>query len=250
MTKNNRFKGLCAAAVMAVAGLGAQAQELEFSGYFNGLFPVAEFNNTVNVLPQGDFKPIDRTAIAQSASAGIGGSLRVGLWLDIGANHRLLPFAEASLFWNATQSKVRDIYDNNALNQELKATPRIPHYFNIPLQAGLKYRYYLTDIIRPFAEASIGVDVMFVSGNGYRNISYNNIKNFHHYSYKPSGAMSWTVGLGSYLGSNVTAGIYYIDLGSHRMEYTSRSYKGDNSASFTVEKRHIGEIAIRIGFHF
>ena len=249
MSKRNYFKGLCVAIAMVFAGFGSQAQELEFSGYFNGFLPVAEFNNAVDLMPYGQFTPINRTNIANGASAGIGASLRVGMWLDVGANHWLLPYVEGSFLWNSTKSKYRDIYDNNPLNDSLQALPKVPNYFNIPLQVGLKYRYDLTDIIRPFAEASLGYDVMIIAGNGYKGVPHNGSENFMHYSYKINGALSWTFGAGTYLGENVTVGLYYIDLGKHRIEYTSRSYSGDE-ASYSVEQRHLGELALRIGFHF
>jgi len=173
MRKSNYFKGLCVALGMAFAGFGAQAQEgLEFSGYFNGFLPVAEFNNPVNLSPLGSFVPINRNNIANGAATGIGATLRVGMWLDVGANHWLQPYGEGSFLWNSTKSKYRDVYDNNELNNTLKATPTVPNYFNIPILVGLKYRYDLTDIIRPFAEASIGFDMMFISSNGYDNVTY------------------------------------------------------------------------------
>lgn len=249
MSKSNCFKCLCVAIAMVFAGFGSQAQELEFSGYFNGFLPVAQFNDEVNLESSGSFAPIDRTNIANGASAGIGATLRVGMWLDVGAGNGLLPYAEGSFLWNSTKSKYRDLYDNNALNTTLQATPDVPDYFNVPILIGLKYRYDFTDIIRPFAEASIGFDVMFISSNGYRGVFYDGCNNYMHYSYKLSGAMAWTVGAGTYLGENVSVGLYFIDLGSHRLEYTSRSYKG-GGADYIVEKRRIGELALRIGFHF
>lgn len=232
---------------MIFAGFGAQAQELEFSGYFNGILPVAQFNDAVDLMPYGQFTPINRSNIANGASIGLGASLRAGMWLDVGANNWLLPFVEASFLWNSTKSKYRDIYDNNALNDSLKATPKIPNYFNVPIQVGLKYRYDLTDIIRPFAEASLGFDVMLISRNGYeKGVTYNGTN--LHYAYKLNGAMSWTVGAGTYLGENVTVGLYYIDLGKHRIEYTKAV--SSSESDYTVQKRHLGELALRIGFHF
>lgn len=250
MNKSNCFKCLCVAIAMFFAGFGLQAQELEFSGYFNGFLPVAQFNDAVELMPSDNFTPINRTNIATGASAGIGATLRVGMWLDVGAGNGLLPFAECSFLWNSTKSKYRDIYDKNELNGTLQATPEIPNYFNVPILIGLKYRYDFTDIIRPFAEASIGFDVMLVSSNGYRGVTYEGIDNYMHYTYKLSGAMAWTVGAGTYLGENVSVGLYFIDLGSHRMEYASRSYRDSDDNSFSVEKRRIGELALRIGFHF
>lgn len=250
MNKSNYFKGLCVAMAMFFAGFGAQAQDLEFSGYFNGFLPVAEFNNAVELMPYGEFVPINRNSIANGAATGIGATIRVGMWLDVGASHWLQPYVEGSFLWNSTKTRYRDVYDNNPLNDILKATPSVPNYFNIPILVGVKYRYDLTDIIRPFAEASIGFDMMFISSNGYDNVTYNGVNNYLHYSYKPTGSLAWSLGAGTYLGENVSVGLYYIDLGStHRIQYTSRSYNEDPS-NLQVQKRHLGELALRIGFHF
>lgn len=257
MNKSNYFKSLCVAVAFLLASFGGRAQQFEFSGYFNGFLPVAEFNNlnADDLMSFGTFNPINRTNIATSASAGIGASLRAGIWLDVGANNWLLPFAEVSFLWNPSKSKIRDVYDNNNLNNELKAIPKVPNYFNVPVQVGLKYRYDLTDIIRPFAEASIGFDMMFITKNGYPNgSSYVDGEGVTHhlgtYAYKPNGALSWTVGAGTYLGENVTVGLYYLDMGVHRIGYTSRSFNDSDATSWTGEKRHMGELALRIGFHF
>lgn len=257
MSKSNYFKSLCVAVALLFAGFGARAQQFEFSGYFNGFIPVAEFNNDVNVvMPFDPFVPINRSSIATAASAGIGASARLGMWLDVGANNWLLPFGEVSFLWNSTKSSIRDVYDQNDINNKLKAIPKVPNYFNIPIQIGLKYRYDLTDIIRPFAEASIGFDMMFISKNGYPNgssyVSEDGVEHkFGSYAYKPSGALSWTLGAGTYLGENVTVGLYYLDLGKHRINHTSRSFTDpDATNNYSGEKRHIGELALRIGFHF
>jgi len=252
MSKSNYFKGLCVAIAMIFAGLGAQAQQLELSGYFNGLLPVAEFNDNVTVMVADNFTPININGIGKGASTGIGGTLRVGLWLDVGNGSFILPYVEGSFLWNSTKSKYRDIYDNNALNAELKSTPSVPNYFNIPILVGAKYRYQLTEILSPFAEASIGFDMMFISSNGYSGVANptDGSSNYLHYSYKPSGALAWSLGAGTYLGSNVSVGLYYLNLGAHRIEYTSRSYNDGDDVSYNVEKRRLGELALRVGFHF
>ncbi len=249
MYKSNYFKCLCVAAALCFAGFGAQSQELEISAYFNGFLPVGEFNDDVELMQYGVFTPINRTNIANGASAGLGVSVRAGIWLDVGSNNFLLPYVEGSFLWNSTKGKYRDIYDDNALNSTLQAVPTAPNYFNIPLMVGLKYRYDLTDIIRPFAEASLGYDLTFISKNGYHDVTYLGVENYMEYSYKPSGAMAWSLGAGTYLGQNVSVGLYYLNMGSHRIEYTKKSYSGAE-ASYTVEKRKLGELALRIGFHF
>lgn len=242
MNKRHSFKGLCVVVAMLIAGISAQAQRFETSAYFNGILPVREFNDAVQLQPYGYFVPMNRTNIATSASAGLGFTARFGVWFDVGYG-QLLPFGEASFLWNSTKASVRDIYDNNSLNDSLRSTPKYPNYFNIPVLIGLKYRYEITPIIKPFAEMAIGYDLMFISINGYKKGTG------LHYSYKPSGALAWSIGGGTYLGDNVSVGLYFMNLGEHRMVYTSWSDKSEDE-SYSVEKRKIGEIGLRIGFHF
>ncbi len=68
--------------------------------------------------------------------------------------------------------------------------------------------------------------------------------------------MAWMIGAGAYFGRHVSAGIYYYGLGKHTIEYTSKTvsdfttveqvaYEGSD-----VETRTLGQLALRIGFHF
>lgn len=246
MIKSNYLRGLCVAVAMFFVAFGAQAQRFETSLYFNGVLPVRQFNDQVNLVDVFDnFTPINRTDIAKGASAGLGATGRFGMWFDVGYG-QLLPYVEASFLWNATKTKYRDIYDDNTKNDSLRATPVAPNYFNVPLLLGLKYRYEITPIIKPFLELSIGYDAMFVSSNGYRHNE--NTTNMW-YSYKPTGAMAWSVGVGTYFGDNVSLGVYFVNFGSQRIEYTKRSDRPD-ADNYTVEKRKLGELGLRIGFHF
>lgn len=243
MIKNNYFKGLCLSLVLVIAGFVSHAQLPETSFYFNGFLPTAQFNDPAGIITENGFMPMNRTNVAKSASAGLGISSRFGIWCDIGYG-QLQPFAEIGILWNSTNAKVRNSYENNALNDQYKATPTTPHYFNIPMMAGLKYRYDVTPIVRPFAEFALGYDAMFITRSGYKNVANLN------YGYKPSGAFAWEIGLGTYLGENVSVGIYYYGLGSHRIEYTSRTKENVGDESYASDLRTIGEFAVRFGFHF
>lgn len=248
MNKSNYFKGLCVAAALLATSLCAQAQQTEISVYVNGNLPVAEFNNGVEGLSASEFVPMDRTNIATGATAGLGATGRFGMWFDVGMG-QLLPYAEASFFWNASKSGIRDIYENNTLNTEYNERPVSPTYFNIPIMLGLKYRYNLLPTIQPFAELGIGYDVLFINNNGYRAQD----KMFW-YTYKPSGELCWSIGAGTYLGEFVSVGIYYMGLGNHHVDYTNKfverhDSEGDNDFSNAVRRR-LGELSLRIGFHF
>ena len=251
MHKNNYFKTLCVAVAFVAAGFCAQAQQVEISGYVNGLLPTGNFNDGVNLTQEytGLFRPMDRSNIGTGATAGIGVSARAGLWLDIGFGE-LMPYAEASFYWNSVKSSIRDQYESHPYGD---VVPRVPTYFNVPILLGIKYRYDISEIIRPFAEFGLGYDFMMITSNGYKGKG-------PWYTYKPNGAFAWTLGAGTYLGSHVSVGLYYVSLGTHRMNYGSKTnlllYSGatgvgvDDENSSTVVKKRIAELALRIGFHF
>lgn len=243
MYKSINFKGLCVVLAMVVAGYVAKAQMPEASFYFNGFLPTANFNDASHVVDEYEhFTPMNCDNVAMDAAAGLGLSARFGIWCDIGYGE-LLPFAEASVLWNASNAKVRDAYEMNDMNNTLGKTPTVPNYFNVPLMAGLKYRYSITTV-KPFVEFALGCDFMFVTPNGYRH------EQDLWYAYKPTGSFCWTVGAGTYLGPNVSVGLYYMGLGDHRIEYTSRTKDNLNYESNNYIRRSIGEFALRFGFHF
>lgn len=239
MTKTNYFKGLCLVTAMLCAAFGAHAQRFETSVYFNGLLPVREFNDKVVLDPLGTFAPMEITDVAKAASAGLGATGRFGVWFDVGVG-QVLPFVEASFYWNASKSSIRDLYDENATSAEI---PVAPNYFNIPMQFGIKYRYDITPVVKPFFEMAIGYDALFISTNGYKKTADKR------FAYIPDGTLCWSLGAGTYLGENVSLGFYYLGLGNHRIKYTSRTQSNLGSDS-VLEKRKLGEIGLRVGFHF
>ena len=86
-------------------------------------------------------------------------------------------------------------------------------------------------------------DIMIITKNGYMN-KYDNLW----YAYKPDGKLCWSVGAGTYLGEYVSVGLYYTGLGNHRIEYTRKVVSPDQD--FSAQKRNIGELGLRVGFHF
>ena len=245
MRKNNYLKCLCVAVALLATSFGARAQQFETSVYLNGIFPVGQFAHAYEYNPLGTFVPMDRTTVATSASAGLAASARFGMWFDVGFG-QLLPYAEVGFLWNATKGSIRDVYDANDLNDSAKAIPNTPTYFNVPITLGLKYRYDITPIVRPFAELGIGYDLMFITSNGYPKSS--EIKDMW-YAYKPDGKLCWTIGAGTYLGEFVSVGFYYVGLGNHRIDYSGKATAslGDD---YAAQKRRVGQLGLRVGFHF
>lgn len=242
MNKLNYFKTLCLASVLLFASFGVKAQQLETSIYLNGILPTGQLNDKVTPSYIGERIGMNREQIAMGAKAGMGGTLRCGIWFDLGFGE-LMPFVEASFLWNRSNADIRNAYDSAFVDG---VRPTAPAYFDLPMMLGFKYRYDLSPILRPFAEVAVGYDILFISGNGY------DTDNVHFwYAYKPSGALSWMIGGGTYLGEYVSAGIYYMGMGDHRIDYTEKSSgRGDGSTPNYQERRKIGELGLRIGFHF
>lgn len=240
MDKKIYIKSLCLGLALLCAGHAAKAQQPETSVFLNGTLPVAEFNNSVNLEPYGTFQVMDRSQIAKGASAGLGATARFGLWFDVGVGE-LQPFAELSFMWNSSGPSIRKAYDNNA--DSLKAYPTAPHYINLPIMLGLKYRYKLTADVQPFAELGIGYDILFITKNGYPSETFR---------YKTTGKLAWMAGVGTYLGEHVSASLYYMGMGNHYIEYAK------NSATIPSEVENfdtrpgsrLGVLGLRVGFHF
>ena len=82
-----------------------------------------------------------------------------------------------------------------------------------------------------------------------------------YYAYKSNIAFSWMLGIGAYFGRHVSAGLYYYGLGTHPVDYTGKTLDENAVAAAEVvahqtidgvkrEKRSVGSLALRIGFHF
>ena len=195
MSKSNYFKGLCIAVALLCASLTTHAQQYETSVYLNGLFPVGQFRQAYNFNDNGgavpvDFVPMDRSTVATSAAVGLGATARFGIWFDVGFG-QLLPYVEAGCLWNSTRNSIKEVYGaRNTLSDSAGVIPVTPHYVNIPMVLGLKYRYDITPVIRPFVEFGIGYDLMVITGNGYPKTSA--IKDMW-YAYKPDGKLCSSV---------------------------------------------------------
>ncbi|MBQ6070072.1 MAG: hypothetical protein IJK84_11270 [Bacteroidales bacterium] len=248
MRKNNYLKCLCVAVALLATSFGASAQQFETSIYLNGIFPVGKFARSYEYNPNGlnSFVPMDLEQVATSAAPGLAATGRFGAWFDVGFG-QLLPYAEVSFMWNSTKGSIRSVYDNNVLNDSAKSVAVTPTYFNIPITLGLKYRYDITPIVRPFAELGIGYDLMFITSNGYPTNSQITDK---WYAYKPDGKLCWTAGIGTYLGEFVSVGLYYVGLGNHRIEYSSKAHIADVGDWIPPSRRYISQLGLRVGFHF
>lgn len=244
--KNAFVKIICFAALTIGLGNIANAQFRQ-SIYLNGNLPTGTFAG--NVSSSHTTVPLGYEEIGKDAAIGFGAGYRASYRFDVGVGE-VAPFVGADLFWNMVGSDWRNKY--------MDADYSTPTYFNIPIMAGVSYFYdELWNDITPFGEFGVGTDLLFITREG-KGAKENN--GTLYYAYKPSAALSWMLGAGAWFGRHVSAGLYYYGLGIHPIDYTKRTLDKNSVASAQVaanelanhgrEKRSVGSLAIRIGFHF
>lgn len=243
---------MCLTAVMALVGTTADAQFRQ-SIFLNGALPTGQFASKVNttrvniagITVTDATVPLFREEMAKSATAGFGLGYRASYRFDVGMGE-VAPFAQADVFWNFISTDWSDKY--------IQAKGKAPNYFNIPAMVGVSYLYdELWNDITPYAEFGVGADLFIIGSE--KVVSPLDNKTYT-YSYKPTVALSWMMGAGAYFGRHVSAGIYYYGLGKHVISYTNKTYDSfDAATKVLVDKgavptRTVGELALRIGFHF
>ena len=249
---NRIVKVMCLTAVMALVGTTVNAQFRQ-SIFLNGALATGQFASKVNtnrvsiagVTLTDASVPLYREEIGKAATPGFGLGYRASYRFDVGMGE-VAPFAQADVFWNFIKSEWSDKY--------IQAKGKSPNYFNIPVMVGVSYLYdELWNDITPYAEFGVGADLFIIGSEKVVNPIDGKT---YTYSYKPTVALSWMIGAGAYFGRHVSAGLYYYGLGKHVVSYTNKTYdsfdpvtKGIVDAG-TVPTRTVGELALRIGFHF
>ncbi len=236
--KNRFVTAVCLAALLFGAGNIAQAQFRQ-SIFLNGAIPTGQFGQKVS--SNHTTVPLFREEIAKGATAGFGLGYRISYRFDVGVGE-VAPFAQADFFWNLTSSEWSDRY--------IQAKAKAPNYFNFPVILGVSYLYdELWNDITPFAEFGVGGDLLIIGREKSEKFKYT-------YAYKPTVSLSWMMGVGAYFGRHVSAGLYYYGLGKHIINYTNGTYKDFHPSlqkavdEGEIPTRTVGELAIRIGFHF
>ena len=237
--KNRIVKVICLAAILLGTSSMAQAQFRQ-SIFLNGVLPTGSFTDKIS----GNTPvPLGTVNIAKHATAGFGLGYRISYRFDVGMGE-VAPFANADFFWNFMGGDMDGKYT--------QAKANTPNYFNVPVMLGVSYLYdELWNDITLYGEFCIGTDFMFIGREKSDNF-------LHTYAYKPSltRGLAWMVGFGAYFGRHVSAGLYYYNLGKHTIEYTNRTYNSFSAPERVwydaqpVETRYVGELALRIGFHF
>jgi len=237
MIKMSKIKKLSALAVLIFAGITAQAQlsHLEQSFFLNGNIPTTDFGQSYTAVP------MTQDHMASDAIMGMGFGYRASYRFDIGFGE-VSPYLHADFQWNAISGDHRDAYTLQSC--------KTPTYFNVPLFAGVNYRYQLTEIFTPFAEFGLGADFLFITKEG-------GASGIPTLKYKTTSAFAWQVGLGTFLGQHVSASLHYNGYGKHTIQYTSKTVDDIQGTIYqpastiqTSQLRRIGVLSMRIGFHF
>lgn len=236
------FKLMSLAAVLVGLSVPAHAQFRQ-SAYLNFNIPTGEIakSSDATVLP------LYATGAGYDAKVGFGAGYRASYRFDVGVG-MVAPFGQIDLFWNTIGSDLSDMYT------QAKASNK-PSFVNIPIQLGVSYLYdELWSDITPYAEFGLGADMMFIGSEGA--FDRTTMLDRRKYSYKPTTAFSFSLGVGAYFGRHVSAGLYYYGFGTHNIEYTKSTYNRLTSAekalydNAEVETRSAGSVVLRIGFHF
>ena len=166
--------------------------------------------------PSGDFADDD----AEDAIFGGSGYASTGFYLG----YKLLtPLSSKGLFWTFSagimyndlsgdykdelEEEMEDYYDDFDITY-LK-------YLNIPIMAGLQYEQPISEQIKLFGEAGLGINVLKLT-----NMSYSTDDSEGTYSFDPSLKLGYKIGGGVLIQNKYTISLTYTGLGSHKVKYT------------------------------
>ena len=232
---------MCLSALFLGMSGAAQAQFRQ-SVYLNGNIPTGDFASSVS--SSQTTVPLTYTEVGKDASVGFGLGYRASYRFDVGAGE-VAPFANVDLLWNTIGGGWSEKYSD--------AYFTTPTYFNIPLFAGVSYIYddLPWDGIATYGEFGVGTDFLWITSEGGKT-TIASVEINNEYAYKANFAFAWMCGFGAYFGHHVSAGLYYYGLGTHNIDYTQNTLDEHNLSASTLprERRSIGSVLLRIGFHF
>ena len=245
---------LCLGAMLFGMGTAAQAQ-LRQSVYINGNIPTGDFgsnaeNGPALIAAYNTGVPLTYEQIGKDATLGFGFGYRASYRFDVGVG-LVAPYANVDFLWNTISSKWSEKYSDAYMSS--------PTYFNIPLMVGVTYIYdeMPWNDISLFGEFGIGTDLLWITSEGSSDMPGGV---YYKFSYKSTFAFAWQLGVGAFFGEHVSAGLHYYGLGTHNVDYTSGCREdnafadaqviANNAAGMGRQRRSVGSLMLRIGFHF
>lgn len=231
---------LCLSALLMGFGTAAQSQTyLRHSIFLNGCIPTGDFSSGALANPGTvNGVPLTVMQIGKDATIGFGLGYRVNYHFNVGVG-QVAPFLGFDFLWNTLGGGWSDKYSDVYMST--------PTYFNVPILFGVSYIYDQLPIqsIRVFGEFGLGTDFLWITSEGKGKV-----EDGQRFYYSGSFAFAFSLGVGAYFGEHVSAGIYYYGLGNHEVDYTKATEKYHPMTGIARQRRSVGEVMLRIGFHF
>ena len=175
-------------------------------------------------IPQGDFADDDEDDAIYDGS----GVASTGLYLGY---KRLSPLQTDGLYWtfnagimyNDLQSDFKDDLEDSMDGADDYSLPK---YLNVPVLAGLQYEKSLSEGLKLYGEAGLGLNILKLTNLSASEDDYE-IKE----TYKPSVKLGYKIGAGIVLQEKYTVSLNYLGLGSHKVKYEyEEEYDGDSES--------------------
>ena len=197
----------------------------EFYFGFDAVAPLGEFNKSADPHKEGfPVHVLDPSQVGTSASFGGGLSFKYSFAFSIIDDQCSAgPFVGVDIAWNNLDKNVRQVFNETKCDK--------PNYINLPIMIGANGRYYITDIIGASAEFGMGVDLLYITPQGWAREN-NKVK------YGTDAAMAWQVGAGAYFGRHVNVSVHYYSFGRHNTAETE-------TQTFT---KYMGALMFKLGF--
>jgi opacity protein-like surface antigen len=193
-------------------------------------------------MPQGDFADDDEDDAIYDGSGIAGTGFYLGYKL-------LTPLKTDGLFWtlnagimyNDLQSDFKD-----DLEDEMDGSDdySLPKYINIPLLAGLQYEKSVSDGLKLYGEAGLGINILKITKISASGDDYEYSETF-----KPSASLGFKIGAGIVLQDKYTISLNYLGLGSHKVKYEyTEEYDGDSESDDDKFEKALSVNSLNITF--
>ena len=181
--------------------------------------------------PQGDFADDDEDDFLYDGSGIAGTGFYFGYKLIAPLNSNGLFWTlNAGVMYNDLQKDFKDDIEEE-LDDEDYDDYSLPKYINIPLLAGLQLEKEVSDNVKLFGEAGLGLNILKITNLSYSGEDYygNNFESTE--SYEPSIKLGYKIGAGIVIQDKFTIALNYMILGSHKVKYEwEEVYDGDKDS--------------------
>lgn len=204
-------------------------------------------------MPQGDFADDNEihAIFDGSGVAGTGFYLGYKLLAPLNADGLYGTF-NIGMMYNDLQSDFKDDLEEDLEEDNEDADFSLPKYLNVPVFAGLQYEKSLSDGLKLYGEAGVGLNVLKLT-----NLSLTEEDDYYDYelTYKfdPSVKLGYKIGAGIVIQDKYTIALNYMGLGSHKVKYEIREDDNgdvDKDHEKFDEKLPVRSLNITLGIRF